>query len=542
MNLQPFLCVFHFATFYEITILKKRGISNKNMAITSFKFFVFCGIAIGAYYIMPQKFRWFILLLFSLAFYFTNAPAYTMIYILISLGTVYLATYLFDRIGNTETAQGQRNRRILFWTACVINVLIITVLKYLNFCILNINAIGQLFNSDFRIYGPTLVASLGISYYGFQLIGYLCDTYWGIVKPQKNILKLFLFTAYFPQMISGPISRYREVEEDLYAGKTASYEDLIFGLERVLWGLFKKLVVAGRLGTFVDVIYASPHDYSAFYIWIAAFAFALQLYADFSGCMDIVLGISECFGIRLSENFDSPFFSQTIQEFWQKWHISLGAWFKVYVMYPFQNTDMMVSLERKLKNKLGKKKGKRYTSYVAMLLVWLGIGVWHGSGWKYILGEGIWFWLIIVLGKEMKPIFEKISVALKINQECFSWRLFRSLRTFVLFSVGLIFFRVSTLREAVRLISLSITEDKITAFTSIVGIGLDAKGWFICVIGLSAMLVVDYLHTKGNVRVMLANQNILFRWFILLLLLFAVILWGQYGPGYDASDFIYKGF
>lgn len=470
-----------------------------------------------------------------------NAPSYTFLYLLASILSVYFAGNYIYKSKNSDS-RSETKERIVLWFAIILNLFLLSLLKYNYFFISNFNAVGHIFGANGEIRSLDLVSSLGISYYTFQLVGYLCDVYWGTISPQKNVFKLMLFGSYFPQMVSGPISRYKEIEGDLYAGGRITYDELVAGIERFIWGLFKKLVVAGRLGSFVAAIYDDPTSYSAFYIWLAMFAFAIQLYADFSGCMDIVLGLSECFGIKLPENFNAPFFSSNIQEFWQRWHMSLGAWFKNFVMYPFLNTSLMIKVEKSLKNKMGKKVGKRYSSYIGMLLVWLGIGLWHGSGWKFILGEGIWFWIMIILGKELKPIFDKINSLLKIDTQCFSWQLFRSLRTFVIFSIGMLFFRADSLSAAVHLLKLSIVQPKITTFRTIIGIGLDARGWFITLIGMFSMLMVDYLHTKGSVRAMLNKQNLFFRWIVLLGLMFAVILWGQYGPGFDAADFIYQGF
>lgn len=516
------------------------------MSITSFSFLAFCCVAVLTYYIMPLKRRWYVLLAFSLAYYLLSATPTTILYLLISVLSVYAASRYFEAIRRRgENIRGQMpgKAKLVLILALLLNIGLLVALKYINFIIFNINQVTAFFGSTTRIYNVDWIASLGISYYTLQMVAYLCDSYWGRkFAIQRNPLKLLLFGCYFPQILSGPISRYEQISEQLYSGQKFDYERAVFGIQRILWGLFKKLVVAERLGLFVDVVYESPHGYSAFYIWIATFAFAIQLYTDFSGAMDIVFGISECFGIYLPENFDSPFLAKNIQEFWQRWHITLGTWLRDYIMYPVQKSQFMISLGDWLKKVLGKKRGKRCGAYLAMLCVWLGMGLWHGSGWKYIVGEGVWFWLVIVLGRECEPLFQKIVEKCGIKTDCFSWRVFQSLRTFWVFSVGMLFFRAVTLREALRLISLSITMDKITAMRSIVGIGLDGRQWFICLMGMIAVLTVDVLHQKSSVRKMIAGQNLVFRWFVYLVLIFAVLLLGKYGPGYNAADFIYQLF
>ncbi len=514
------------------------------MSLTSFSFLVFFSIALLTYYIMPLQYRWFILLQFSILFYLLSVAPYTMIYLLIGVSSVYFAGNYFGRIrarGDADDGQMPIKAKIIFVCVLLLNIGILAALKYINFFIMNINGLTALLGQTSSIENRDWVASLGISYYTLQLIGYLCDSYGGGIVPQKNFLKLLLFGCYFPQMTSGPICRYEEVAEQLYKGNRFDYKMVTFGLQRILWGFFKKLVVADRLSFFVDAVYEKPHNYSAFYIWIATFAFAIELYADFSGAMDIIIGVSECFGVRLPENFNVPFTAKSIQEFWQRWHITLGTWLKDYIMYPIQKSGFMVVLSEKCRRKWGKR-GKRVTTYLCMLCLWLAMGMWHGSSWKYIIGEGIWYWMVIVLGKECEPLFKRMIRILHIKTDCFSYRLFQSIRTFIVFSVGMIFFKAVTLKEAFRLIALSVSMDKITAMQTIVGIGLDGREWFICLLGMAVMLIVDLLHEKTSVREALAGQNIVFRWFIYLLLIFSVLLWGKYGPEYNAADFIYQGF
>lgn len=517
------------------------------MSITSFSFLIFSVFALAVYYVMPMKHRWCVLLTFSLAYYLLSPGPGTIVYLLISVTSVYLASRYFEALRVTGAAVGgqmPKKARAVLVLSILLNMGLLAALKYSNFIIFNINQTASFFGSGLHLNNVDWVASLGISYYTLQMVSYLCDSYWGAgtFTVQKNPLKLLLFGCYFPQMASGPISRYKQISDELYTGHAFDYERVAFGAQRTLWGLFKKLVVAERLAPFVAAVYDAPHSYSAFYIWIATFGFAMQLYTDFSGGMDIIMGVSECFGVRLPENFRSPFLSRSIQEFWQRWHITLGTWLKDYIMYPLLKSRAMIALGKRMKKRFGRKPGGRYISYIGMLFVWLGMGIWHGSGWKYIVGEGIWFWLAIIIGNELTPLFQKITKRLHINTDCFSWHLFQSIRTFLIFSVGMVFFRAVTLHEAFRLISLSVTMDKITAMRSIIGIGMDGWQWFICLTGIVAVLTVDILHEKGSVRKLIAGQNLYFRWFIYLALIFVVLIYGQYGPGYNAADFIYQGF
>lgn len=518
------------------------------MSITSFNFFVFSAFAVAVYFIMPRKHRWCVLLVFSLAYYLLGPVPQTIVYLLITVASVYLASLYFEHVrakGKAASGQMPGTARAVLVLVILLNIGLLAALKYHGFLIININRAASLLGVQARLHNVDWVASLGISYYTLQMVSYLCDSYWGWngrLEVQRNPLKLLLFGCYFPQMASGPISRYEQLSATLYGGAPFDYERVAFGLQRTLWGLFKKLVVAERLSIFVAAVYDAPHDYSAFYIWIATFAFSLQLYADFSGAMDIIMGISECFGVALPENFRSPFFARTIQEFWQRWHITLGAWLKDYILYPLLKSRAMVRLNKWARNRFGRKLGGQLATDFGMLFVWLAMGIWHGSGWRYIVGEGIWFWVMLTLGNAFAPLFQKITKKCGIRTDCFSWRLFQSLRTFAILSVGMLFFRAVSMTEAFRLIWLSFTMDKITAMRSIIGIGMDGWQWFICLMGLLAMLAVDVLHEKTSVRKLIAKQNLYFRWTIYLGLLFVVLLYGKYGPEYNASEFIYQLF
>ena len=217
----------------------------------------------------------------------------------------------------------------------------------------------------------------------------MIDVYYGIGKPQQNFLKLALYGMYFPVIISGPILKYREHGEQFFEPHAFDYKQVTFGLQRMLWGFFKKLVIAERLGIFVDTVYGDYMGYPGAYIWAATICYAFQLYTDFSGCMDIVLGMSECFGIYLPENFQTPFFAKSVAEYWRRWHITLGIWMKEYVFYPVLRSAFFTNVNKSFKKRFGKKKGKQYATFGAMFILWLTVGIWHGGDWKFVIGSGL---------------------------------------------------------------------------------------------------------------------------------------------------------
>ena len=263
------------------------------MSITSFYFLCLFALALLLYYAIPKKAQWAFLLLLSIGYFMTSDPVtksggwYVIFYLLAAVGAVYGAAVFIGR-----TAEQRKKRAAL----------ICAVL----FCLGLLCAL--------RFFGLPLLAPLGISFYTLTLLGYLFDVYYEIGQVQTSYLKLLLFGAYFPTMISGPILKYREMEGQLYGGHKLDYRQVTFGMQRMLWGFFKVLVISERAAVIANEIFDNYDDYAGLPVWLGAIAFTVQLYTNFSGCMDIVLGISQCFGIGLPENFDAPFLSRNISE------------------------------------------------------------------------------------------------------------------------------------------------------------------------------------------------------------------------------------
>ncbi len=511
------------------------------MTLTSLHFLLFFTISLVLYYVLPQKYQWVALLLYSICFFLLSATPYTIVYLVISLLST---TICVRKIAVFKEEKKDKKAKNALTIGIMINLGILGLLKYSDFFVSNMNLVSSFLNMSFTIPGIELLAPMGISFYTMQILGYLLDAYWGIIVPEKSFLKNALFIGYYPQLTSGPIARYQQVNEQLYSGHKFDQQAITFGLWRILWGFFKKMVLSARIGIVVDTIYNDTVTYQGLYIWLAAALFMMQLYTDFSGCMDIILGVSECYGIQLPENFRTPFFSRSIQEFWQRWHITLGAWLKDYILYPILRSNTWRKMGKWMKAHWGKKAAKQIPAYLGMLCVWLLIGLWHGGKWKYIFGQGIWFWFLIMMSQVMEPVFQKIRSVLKINTECFSWHLFQSLRVFCLVCFGNMFFRLDGLIATLRTMKLGFAtwNPEIFLDDSLYKLGLDQKNFHLMVLGLGVLLLVSVLQEKGSVREQLAKQNIAFRWLVLFALIFSVLVFGMYGPGYDAQSFIYEAF
>lgn len=513
------------------------------MSITSFQFLALFAVSLVLYYLIPAKVQWLALLLYSVCFFVLSSNVFTGIYLLINIVVTWLCTRLIER---AKSSGAQKWSKRYLFMGIITNVGVLAVLKYSNFFISIINSVLRVTGTDFRFPETNFISPIGISFYTIISVGYLLDCYWlQTANSQTNLMKTALFIGYYPQMTSGPITRYQEMKEQLYVPHHFSYSKVAFGLQRILWGLFKKLVISTRVASIVNGIYGDLDSCCGLYIWTASFLFMLQLYTDFSGCMDIIMGASECYGIDLPENFRTPFFARSVQEYWQRWHITLGVWLRDYILYPILRTETWRKMTKWIKAHWGKQASKQIPSYLGMLCVWLLIGLWHGGGWKYILGMGLWFWSCIVLSQVFQPVFKKMILFLNIDTKSFSWHLFQSLRVFVLVSIGNMFFRLNSLSDTLRAIkgSFAIWNPWIFFDGSMMRFDVTHADLNIIIAGVFLLFMVGILQEKYTyARVWIRKQILPFRWLIWLGLFAAILIYGSYGPGYDAADFIYRGF
>ena len=502
------------------------------MEITAFTFLCFYTVVLLLYYAAALPYRksgaggsiqWCVLLAASLAFYLLSG---TPVLVLFPLGAGLITAFIAGRIGRTDS-DGEKKKLLVLNLVLLIGALVL--LKYLNF-------------------GGGIAMPLGLSFYTFTLAGYVIDVYLGIDTAQKNPAKVLLYGMYFPLMVSGPILTHREHAEQFYGTHLPDYRNLTRGAQRTLWGFFQKLVIAERCAVAARVIFDHYAAFSGAYIALGALLFTFQLYTDFSGCMDIVLGLSEMLGLVLPENFKTPFFSKSISEYWRRWHITLGVWMRGYVFYPLLRTRMIGNLQKKLRARFGKKAGKDLSTYAAMFILWLTVGLWHGGALKYVIGAGLLHWFYIVTGLVTLPFWKKVLPLMHIPMEGRFADGVRIVRTFVLVNIGNVFFRAqSAAAGAAMLVSaLGKTGADAALAGTLSGGGeflrLDIVEWLILGVSLLALLAVSVLTQRGSVRDMAERLPLIPRWALWLALLFYVILFGNYGPGYSASAFIYQGF
>ena len=491
-----------------------------NMALISFSFFCLLAVTALLYYLCPGRWRFLVLIAASGYYYLVSEGAGYSLLLLAYIAWFLCSALLIRRYGQKKAV---KNAVYIVTLAGAVGALLF--LKYWN---------------PLRLHSP-----LGMSFWMLTGIGYVTDVYRGSVAEAAPPAKTILLLGFFPLMTSGPILRYGETADAFTEKRRIDTRQIAFGVQRILWGCMKKLVLSQRLAVIVDNVYANVGVYQGWTILFAVCCFSLQLYTDFSGCMDMVLGAAELFGIRLPENFQTPFFSKNVSEFWRRWHITLGAWLKDYVMYPLLHCELFRKLKKRMKKRFGRVWGERLVLYLGMFVSWFLIGLRHGSSWKYIFGVGLWFWAVIVMGEICSPAMEGLAKRLHVNRDCFSFRLFQRLRTFAIVTFGLSFFRAASAKEGVRLWMEAFASFNPHALfgSSLFTLGLDLPDLIVLTAGMLVLLIVSLMQYRGvSVRERLAGQNLIFRWVLFLALFFAVIIFGMYGKQYQAADFIYQGF
>ena len=437
---------------------------------TSYAFAGFLAAVFVLYYVIPRRFQWMLLLAASLLFYFYAGKSY-LVFIFLTGITVYasgrwmakfdaeLERYIQEiRSGGIpkpsreekkaykKKINGKKKRVMLL--CLFLNIGILAVLKYTNFFIDNINYFRELSGAQPFSF-MNLILPMGISFYTFQAVGYLLDVYWNKCRPQKNIFRFLLFVSFFPQLVQGPISRYGDMSETLYGGHSFDWKQVRFGLERILWGYFKKLVIADRISAAVGMLMEDPDYYTGAFVVVGMLFYAVQLYADFTGGIDITIGIAQVFGIRLEENFVRPFFSKNIAEYWRRWHITMGTWFRDYVFYPFSISRPLKAVTSFCKKRFGMAVARRAAVYISTVVVWLATGIWHGAAWHFVawgLANGV----IILISEELEPCYKAFHTRFTKLGSSTAYRAFQVIRTFLLMCCIRLFDNYGSVRTSVR--------------------------------------------------------------------------------------------
>lgn len=389
--------------------------------------------------------------------------------------------------------------------------------------------------------GAGIIVPLGISYYTLSAVGYLLDIFWRKTKPVHNFLDLLVAMTYFPHIVQGPISKYDKLLKQIANIPKFDYDRVCHGIQLMIWGYIKKIVIADRLVVYTQVVFRNIGNYGGVEILIAVLFSGMQIYADFSGCMDIVIGISQIMGIELEANFRQPFFSKTASEFWTRWHMTLSGWTKVYIYLPIAMSPKFMKLIRTLKKHKLKWLSSFVNAFVPLIAVWLFTGLWHGTGTDYIMW-GMYWCVIMTISKETSFIVDKSDKVLHIDTTKKYFRYWQFFRTYMIFVVGRSFTLAGGLTGFCAIWKGMFSQHKLWVLfnESLFRHGLDRKDFYIAVVGIIIILLIDLAHEKGaKIRETITSVPLPVRWFIYISAIFIVVVLGVYGPGFDASSFAY---
>ena len=506
------------------------------MPIVSFRLLQFFAIFLVIYYVCQPKYRWITVLCANICFFLTYSPLPCfVIFFAETLLTWHIAVYITH-------AQSERVATIALSSTIVVLLAALIAYKDIAFFIDNLNVIFTLTGGVALLAMPEWVAPLGISYYTLILISYLLDIYRKTVKLQANPLKLVAFVGYFPHMVTGPFSRYNDFAETLFQGARFSWENIINGFIRILWGLVKVLLIASRVSVLVETLYsaqslpAGENPYVGIFVVVAALLYVLFAYMNFSGSMDIVIGASEMLGIPLAENFDHPFISTSLSEFWRRWHMTLGFYLKDYLLYPVLKSGWMSCIRNFVKKHFGKRASKNIPTYIGMFITWFCVGFWHGGKWNYIFGSGLFFFIMIVVGLLLEPTFIKTKELLHINEKSRLWRFFQQCRTTLLFAFSVSFGRAGSLGGGLMMWKNAFVGTGFQALTdgALENLGLVSYDYIFLMVGIFLTWVVSKItYRTNNLRKIIWEKSVVLSILCIMLLLVIVTVIGGYNSRID---------
>ncbi len=481
------------------------------MSINSAGFLLFLALAAAAYYLLPKPRRWLVLLGASAFFYLSYSPA-AAVYLLLTVAVTYAAAHILDTLRRQERAaleehrddrslikkRGKRRRRIVLGAALVVNFATLALFKYLDAWLGTASRLLGLFGVE-QSFGPLgLLLPLGISFYIFQTSGYLIDVYRGRVKPEGNFLRYTLFTCWFPQMIQGPINRFDKLQPQLLRGNDFDPEKIRAAIQLMIWGVLKKAFIADPLAPAVAELFDNFTQYSGASLLLGSALYCVQLYADFSGGTDLVRGASALFGVEMAENFNRPYFARSMDEFWRRWHMSLGEWMKDYLFYPLALSGPMNRLGKRLRTRFGPRAGKLAAPCLSTVVVFLMVGLWQGPGFSNI-AYGLWNGGLMSLAMIFSPFFTRINERLGLDEKNLPFRVFQSLRVCSLVVIGRYFSRATSFMQALRMLKRTVLHFGWSSLgaETFLSFGLAGTDWLRIGVAAGVLLAVELLLEKG---------------------------------------------
>lgn len=490
----------------------------------SINFILFFIVVFCLFYAIPNKFRWIVLLAASSIFYVSLAPHY----LLLVYGVI-LVSYLLGLLIDRKTGT---TRKALLWLgiACVTTPLLLY--KYFNFFQANATEIAQALHWNYSGELLNFILPIGLSFYTFQAISYLIEIYWGKQKPERHLGIYSLFILFFPQILAGPIARPQGLLHQFKEGRPFNERDISDGLKLMLWGFFKKLVIADRLSIAVHHVYSATSDATGFTLLVATILFAFQIFCDFSGYTDIAIGAAQVLGFKLTNNFNRPYFSKSVAEFWNRWHISLSSWMRDYIYIP-----------------LGGSRVAKWKWARNILITFLVSGLWHGANWTFIFWGLLNGCYIVISRFTEKPRNFMVNL-LMLNKHPQLHKIFRVLFTFSLITITWVFFRAGSLHEALYILqkiatgSFQVLSDiriiQLSDYRYLASqLGIGIYDLTIALFAIATMELVHLLERKGRMSDLLRTKPLWLRWSFYYAIILAIAFFGAY---HGQSEFIYFKF
>lgn len=488
------------------------------MLFNSIEFIVFFPIVCLLHFAVPARYRWLLLLTASYIFYASWNPYYLLL--------IWCSTLIDYATGRLLSVVRSRNRRLLLLgLSLIMNLSILGVFKYFDFVTENIQSLCAFLGFAFTPPDWDVLLPVGISFYTFQTLSYTIDVFRNDAKPERHMGRFALYVAFFPQLVAGPIERASRLLPQLSRDVSPDATRIVSGMRLILWGMFKKVVIADRLALFVNAVYDNPEATPGPLLVAATVFFAYQIYCDFSGYSDIAIGCARVMGYDLMINFNRPYHARSISDFWRRWHISLSTWFRDYLFIPLGGSRVRIPLR-----------------YLNILIVFTVSGLWHGASWTFVVW-GLLHGLYYVFSATTEPLRRMVTRATRIEAAPRLWSAAQIACTFTLVCVGWVFFRSQDWTHAMEVFRGSGTGW--SEFFHTPGASFMFGGTYTHLtdiaagLGLIALLeILETYQRTGEAPTFLASQRISLRWTVYLCLLLAIANWGVF----DEIPFIYFQF
>ena len=489
------------------------------MLFNSIDFLIFFPIVTLLYFALPKRVRWVWLLIASYYFYMSWNPRYA---VLIALSTV--ITWLSGVLISRE--ESIKRRKLWVAASFISNLAILFFFKYYGFFAANVNSLFGIAGLSFRAPALDVVLPVGISFYTFQALGYTVDVYRGDVKPCRNLFRYALFVSYFPQLVAGPIERSPNLIHQLENPRNFDGDRVRDGLLLMLWGLFQKVVVADRIAVVVQAAFDEYYALPGIAVLVGLILFAFQIYCDFGGYSNIAIGAAQVIGIDLMQNFRQPYLARSCAEFWRRWHISLSTWFRDYLYIP-----------------LGGSRCSKWRKHFNLMVTFLVSGLWHGASWSFVVWGGL-NGAFQVVGERLKPLRERFWQPICPNRDHPVRKAIQIATTFVLIDFAWLFFRSGSFLWGLSMLKHMVFELHPGGlfYGGWAKLGLGGAEWIVLLASLAVLIVSDLLTEKRPMRPVLAEKPLPVRWAVYLIGIFAVLIFGVYGPGFSESQFLYFQF